>query len=174
MRGPAALSVLMVAPQSGGTSSSSSQHTRPGALNPGQVQQFIEDGYLVLPAILDPQLCAQARDEMWDVLHAHVPRLQRHNPSTWEPFTDSEQVLRKPETNSHDGGDILFECQGHRFTIRNGTSELMLNLCPRAIFPIAEQLLGKGTVVYPAGLNADGEAVGPVFCDQGLLGTMST
>lgn len=148
-------------------------------LNPDQVQQFARDGMLVLPGVLDPQLCARARDDMWSVLNAHVPRLQRHDPSTWGPFTgDStaggEQVMRKPETNSHEGGDVLFECTNHRFTVRNGTSELMLDLCPRALFPIAEQLLGAGTVVYPAGLNADGNAVGPAFFDAGLQGGMST
>jgi hypothetical protein len=36
------------------------------------------------------------------------------------------------------------------------------------------RLLGAGTVVFPAGLNDDGNAVGPAFYDQGLAGGMST
>jgi hypothetical protein len=51
------------------------------------VQQFARDGFLVLPGVLDPQLCARARDDMWSVLNAHVPRLDRHDARTWGPFT---------------------------------------------------------------------------------------
>lgn len=40
---------------------------------------------------------------------------------------------------------------------------MMLDLCPRALFDIAEQLLGVGEVTYPAGLNADGNMIGPAF-----------
>eukprot|EP01052_Picozoa_sp_SAG31_P017438 SAG31_NODE_1193_length_9454_cov_38.779156_2_plen_260_part_00 len=78
-------------------------------------------------------------------------------------------------TDSHVGGDPLFDNpSGHRFYIRNGTSELMLDLCPRALFPVAEQLLGVGTVVYPEGLDENGMAMGPAFSDLSLQSAKTT
>eukprot|EP01052_Picozoa_sp_SAG31_P017437 SAG31_NODE_1193_length_9454_cov_38.779156_1_plen_94_part_00 len=59
-------------------------------LSTQQVQQFVRDGFLVLPAFLDPQLCGRARDEMWRVLNAHVPRLVRGDSNTWGPFVGDE------------------------------------------------------------------------------------
>ena len=48
-----------------------------------QVAQFKRDGLLVLPGVLDPDLCRQARDQMWAVLAEHRPTMQRDDPSTW-------------------------------------------------------------------------------------------
>eukprot|EP01045_Picozoa_sp_COSAG04_P026531 COSAG04_NODE_3700_length_2596_cov_1.663997_1_plen_248_part_10 len=135
---------------------------------------FKQHGYLVLPAALDQGLCARVRDEMWATLTENLPRLQRGNPGTWGPFTGDEQRPRRPETNSFEGGDLYFEPTGHRFVIRNGAEELLLDLCPRALFDVAEQLLGKGDVVYPGGVNAAGMAAGPAFLDEGAQSGMQT
>ena len=135
---------------------------------------FKQHGYLVLPAALDPGLCARVRDEMWATLTENLPRLQRGNPATWAPFTGDEQRPRRPETDSFEGGDLYFEPTGHRFVIRNGAEELLLDLCPRALFDVAEQLLGKGDVVYPGGVNAAGMAAGPAFLDESAQSGMQT
>ena len=67
------------------------------------------------------------------------------------------------------GGDPYFSGSGHRFFIRNGAEELMLNLAPRALWLVAEQLLGQGTLVWPAGLDELGATVGPCFmCDNAV------
>ena len=47
----------------------------------------------------------------------------------------------------------------------------MLDAAPRALWNIAEQLLGKSTVVWPAGHNKEGFATGPCFmCDDAVGG----
>ena len=41
-----------------------------------QIAQFKREGFLVLPAVLDPALCRQARDEMWEAIKTHLPRMK--------------------------------------------------------------------------------------------------
>ena len=53
------------------------------SLTADQIAQFKRDGFLVLEGVLDPELCRQARDEMWEVIQAHLPRMKRDGPSTW-------------------------------------------------------------------------------------------
>lgn len=123
-------------------------------LTPSQLATFEREGFLVLPACLDPALCAAARDAMWSTLAARVPRLKRDDPSTWGPFIEDEThgVVATPD----------FRCgPGYRFYCYNGASELMLDMFPRAMAGVFEQLLGAGEVTHPAGLTADGNMVGP-------------
>ena len=112
-------------------------------LTADQIAQFKRDGFLILEGILDRVLCRQARDGMWEAIETHLPRLKRDDPSTWTAITEEENTeLRamRPEG----GGDPYFSGGGHQFFIRNGASELMLNLAPRALWGVAEQLLGTG------------------------------
>ena len=54
--------------------------------------------------------------------------------------------------------------------IRCGAEDAFLELLPRALFPFAEQLLGPGTVQWPAGVT-DPEAhtcTGPCFIDDAM------
>ena len=151
-------------------SSSSFKSVQP--LTADQIAQFKRDGFLVLEGVLDPELCGQARDEMWDVIQAHLPRMKRDDPSTWGPITEEENA--KLQHRPEGGGDPYFSGNRHRFTVRNGASELMLNLAPRALWQVAEQLLGKGKVVWPAGLDESGYTTGPCFmCDDAVGGLNS-
>lgn len=43
--------------------------------------------------------------------------------------------------------------KNYRFIIRDGAKELALNLASRALGPLAEQLLGKDTLVWLDGLD---------------------
>ena len=142
-------------------------------LTADQIAQFKSDGFLVLEGVLDPALCRQRRDEMWEMIQAHLPRMKRDDPSTWVPITEEESAkfqAQRPEG----GGEPYFSGGGHRFTIRNGASELMLNLAPRALWRVSEQLLGRGTVVWPAGLDESGYTTGPCFmCDDTVGGLNS-
>ena len=141
-------------------------------LTADQIAQFKRDGFLVLEGALDPELCRQARDEMWEVIQAHLPRMKRDDPSTWGPITEEENT--KLQHRPEGGGDPYFSGNGHRYTVRNGASELMLNLAPRALWEVAEQLLGEGTVVWPAGLDESGYTTGPCFmCDDAVGGLNS-
>ncbi len=148
------------------TSSASVAQVAP--LTASQIAQFKRDGYLVLPAALDPELCRRAQDDMWEAIGSHLPRMKRDDPSTWGPITDEEKArltAEKPDI----GGEPFVRGGGHRLTIRNGTDELLLNLGPRALWDVAGQLLGKGTVVWPAGVNDSGFSTGPCFMDDGAM-----
>ena len=142
------------------------------ALTAQQMGQFKRDGYLVLPGALDAERCRQARDDMWETIATYLPRMKRSEPSTWGPISEDENaalLARKPG-----GGDPYFGGKGHRFYIRNGAEQAMLNLAPRAMWQIAEQLLGKDTVVWPAGADDTGSTTGPCFMsDDAITGLAS-
>ena len=59
-------------------------------LTDSQIAQFKRDGFLVLPGVLDPDLCRRARDDMWEAIGEYLPRMKRDDPSTWTPITDEE------------------------------------------------------------------------------------
>ena len=83
-------------------------------LTANQIAQFKRDGFLVLEGVLDPELCRQARDEMWETIQAHLPRMKRDDPSTWGPITEEENA--KLQHRPEGGGDPYFSGNGHRFT----------------------------------------------------------
>ena len=143
------------------------------SLNANQIAQFKREGFLVLPAVLDPDLCCQAREQMWEVIKTHFPRMKRDDPSTWGPITEEESARLKAQ-RPEGGGEPYFSGVGHKFTVRNGAEELLLDLGPRALWGVAEQLLGEGTLVWPAGLDQSGTTTGPCFmCDDTVGGLAS-
>lgn len=130
----------------------------------------------MLPGALDSDACAEMRDRMWAEITAFVPRLDRRDPRTWTPFTaDESPSKRRPDfNNSHEGGDVRFECgPGYRYTLRNGTDECHLNFFPRALWDVAEQLLGRGELTYPHG-EVDGKISGPCFMDAATESGLAT
>ena len=116
-------------------------------LTTSQIAQFKRDGFIVLPGVVDADLCRQARDQMWDTIAEYRPSMKRDDPSTWVPFTDEEQAGHQRPA---DGGDPYFKGSDNGFTIRNGAEDLLLDIGARSVWNIAEQLLGKGEVVCPA------------------------
>jgi len=138
-------------------------------LTPEQVAQFKRDGYLVLPAALDGDLCRQVRDEMWESLAQGLPRMKRDDPSTWGPVSDEEsERLAAPRPAI--GGEPYLGGKGHRFSVRNGAEKPLLDLAPRACWQIAEQLLGEGSVVWPAGIDETGMTKGPCLMSDDAVG----
>ena len=132
-------------------------------LTASQIAQFKRTGYIVLPGVIDADLCRQARDLMWDTVAANRPQMNRDDPSTWVPFTDEEKAgYQRPDG----GGDPYFSGGGHRMIIRNGAEDLMLDIGARAVWDIAEQLLGKGEVVWPGGLDESECTAGPCYMTQ--------
>ena len=130
-------------------------------LSKEQLAHFKREGYLVLPAALDPALCARARDHMWSVIGEEVPRMRRHDPGTWTPF---DQDAEPTGATRAEGADHpYFSCGGHRFYLKCGVERLFLDLFPRALWAVAEQLLGEGEVFMPTEPAADGLCRGPVF-----------
>ena len=127
-------------------------------LTVSQIAQFKREGFLVLPGVVDPELCRQARDQMWDTIAEYRPSMKRDDPSTWRPFTEEESESYQGPA---DGGQPYFSGKKHRMTLRNGAEDLLLDIGARSVWDIAEQLLGKGEVVWPAGLDESGFNTGP-------------
>lgn len=106
-----------------------------------QVSEFKRDGFIILPGVLDPDACAALRDDMWSQITANMPRVQRYDPSTW--FVTDQESARLTK----DGGkDPYFSAKGSAVTIRNGTEQHVLDAVVRPLWPVAEQLLGAGTI----------------------------
>lgn len=110
-------------------------------LSTTEIQQFITDGFLVRRNILDPQLCAAARDRLW--AGNTSSHLQRDDPATW--------INGLPETERQSTPDGLNDRTGdHGWRLRElSGDEALINLLPRRVFPWLEQLLGTGQVVTP-------------------------
>ena len=140
-------------------------------LTESQIAQFKRTGYLVLPGVVDADLCRQARDQMWETIAESRPSMKRDDPSTWVPFTDEE---KESYTREVTGGDPYFGGRGHRFYIRNGAEDLLLDIGARVVWDVAEQLLGEGEVVYPAGLDATGHTTGPCYLTEGAVKGMES
>ena len=145
-------------------------------LSTAQVAQFKRDGFLVLPDCVDPALCEALLDASWDELTSvWAPNLRRGDVSTYVPAALEAPSKRDPErNNSHPGGDPRFDCGGHRFYLKNGADERSLDLFPRALWPVVDQLCGKDRCVWPKGVGADGKISGPVFMDAGTESGLST
>ncbi|MCY4112319.1 MAG: phytanoyl-CoA dioxygenase family protein [Chloroflexi bacterium] len=140
-------------------------------LTTDQIAQFKREGFLVLPGVVDPELCRQARDQMWDTIAQYRPSMRRDDPSTWTPISDEENASYTREVT---GGDPYFGGGGHRFYIRNGAEDLLLDIGARVVWDVAEQLLGEGEVVYPAGLDATGHTTGPCYLTEGAVKGMES
>ena len=142
-------------------------------LTPEQIGRFKRDGFIVLPGVIDSELCIQAREKMWTTIAEHLPRLKQDDPSTWQPITEEESTMLAG-TKPQSGGDPYFSGSKHRFYVRNGTEEHMLDIAPRAMWQIAEQLLGQETIVWPAGHDETGMTRGPCFLCDDAIGNLSS
>ena len=140
-------------------------------LTTDQIAQFKREGFLVLPGVVDPELCRQARDQMWDTIAQHRPSMRRDDPSTWTPISDEEH---ESYTREETGGDAYFGGGGNRYYIRNGAEDLLLDIGARVVWDVAEQLLGEGEVVYPTGLDATGHTTGPCFLTEDAVKGMES
>ena len=135
-------------------------------LTTSQIAQFKRVGFVVLPGVIDPELCRQARDQLWETIAESRPSMKRDDHSTWVPFTEEEQASYMRPV---DGGDPYFSGKGHSFCIRNGPEDLLLDIGARSLWDVAEQLLGEGEVVWPAGLDESGFTTGPCLINQNVV-----
>jgi hypothetical protein len=113
---------------------------------------FKREGYLVVRGAMDKELCAAARDRLWETSESGV--LQRDAPSTWlGPLPESD--LSRDAMNAR--GEYRWQWRG------GGAEDLLLDLLPRTCLEIAEQLLGEGTLLglRPAGAEPTAEELEP-------------
>jgi hypothetical protein len=111
------------------------------ALSTEEIQQFITNGFLVKRNILDPKLCAAARDRLW--AGNTSSHLRRDDPKTWLNGLPEADRQSTPDGTNDRTGDY-----GWRLRELSG-DENMIDLLPRRVFPWFEQLLGEGDVVTP-------------------------
>ena len=108
-------------------------------LTEADIQFFKREGYLIKRGILDPDLCARARERLWD---DPPPSLKKDDPETWiGPI--------KPEEESDDRENFK---RSYRWQYRKlGREPWMVDLLPKnpTVWAAAEQLLGKGRFPAP-------------------------
>ena len=105
-----------------------------------QLGFFKHNGYLIVPGIMDSQLCAKARDRLWDSLPA-TSSIKRHDPRTHTgPFNENDVDT-----------DQLNLRQGYRWQLRSvGTEPLLIDLVfSKVLQTIATQLLGDNMLRPP-------------------------
>jgi hypothetical protein len=117
-------------------------------LSPADVRFFKENGYLIQEAVLDPELLRQARAVWWEHGRQAGLRLQENDPSSWLGGLDG------------DNKKLSWNCPGVA-----GCPEF-LDLLPRAVWGVAEQLCGAGTLIWPAGITT-GSSDAPCFAHPG-------
>ena len=110
-------------------------------LTTDEIRAFVQNGFLVKRNVLDPKLCAAARDRLW--AGNTSSHLRRDDPKTWTnglPESDRQSTPDGMNDRTGEYGWRLRELSG---------DEDMINLLPRRVFPWLEQLLGQGEVVTP-------------------------
>jgi hypothetical protein len=110
-----------------------------------QMAHLKREGYLVLPAALDPELLRRTRDRIWDLLGQELPRMQRDDPSSWGPIqpgenTGASEVPWLDESQPHDDSVNLFAGSGHRFYLHCAEERLFRDAFPLALHDVAEQV----------------------------------
>ncbi len=135
---------------------------------------FKKNGYLILPKLLDPKLCEQAQNLLWSTL-SRKSKIKRNDPSTHTgPFDESD--VEEDVTNLR---------HEYKWQVRFiGTTKLLIDLVfSESLKSIAEQLLGKGSLVVPKvggktmggrGPAWPGGPVDPALGNEGARGIYAT
>jgi hypothetical protein len=110
-------------------------------LTTDDIRAFVRDGFVIKRQVLDPDLCAAARDRLW--AGNTSSHLRRDDPATWVGGLPESDRTSTPDGTNDRTGD-----HGWRLRELSGDEE-MINLLPRRVFSWFEQLLGKGEVVEP-------------------------
>lgn len=143
-------------------------------LSAEQLSFFKQQGYLILPQILDPDLCEHARDLLWESLPENADII-RHQPSTHGgPFSAKDHQ-----------DDPVNSRVGYRWQLRQHSTdtELLDLLYSETVMAVAAQLLGEGAVQQPVAggsvMGSEGKAwpdgpVDPALSSQGIRGIYAT
>ena len=113
------------------------------ALSTEEIRQFITHGFLIKRKVLEPELCARARDRLWAGNTSN--HLRRDDPQTWINGIPEEERTSTPDGMNDRTGNY-----GWRLRELSGDEDL-INLLPRRVFPWFEQLLGEGAWHVPSG-----------------------
>ncbi len=118
-----------------------------GVLTEEDIRFFKREGYLIKRGVMDPELCARARERLWD---EPPPSIKKDDPQTWIGPIKIEEESDDPE-NLKKGFNWRYR--------RLGKEPWMADMLPRSEFmrSAAEQLLGKDRFVLP-------ERVRGIYC----------
>eukprot|EP01047_Picozoa_sp_COSAG01_P045988 COSAG01_NODE_4280_length_5182_cov_7.106433_2_plen_326_part_00 len=138
-----------------------------GVLSDAEIEQWVRDGYLIKRGVLDPALCAAARERLWSA-NRLPQQLRRDDPSSWRRFSADEEC---------DGaGTLRRRCS---WRVRAcAREELLLELLPRscAVLSVVEELLGGAAAVgfSPPGYYSRGDFSGDFSAakTRGIYATM--
>jgi len=109
-------------------------------LSDEQIAFFKDNGYLILPGVISPQRCAEARDRMWAALPASCA-LKRDDPSTFNgPFHGADIQ-----------NDPLHVRQGFRWQNREISTDAFFieTMFNEQLRVAVEQLIGANTLREP-------------------------
>lgn len=141
-----------------------------------QIRQFKREGFLVLPRVLDPRRCEAVCDRMWATVAEQLPRMRRDDTSTWHVTEEEGARFEKA------AGDLdpYFSAgkgtgkEGGRLNLKNGTEQHLLDTVVRPMWSVAEQLVGAGTLIWPAGEDERGLTTGPCFLSDEVVEGLGT
>ena len=121
----------------------------PEPLTAEEMARFKREGYMYLIKrnVLDPELCARARDIFWS--HNAVPRLEcdPFGPFHFHEQDDGEAARPHRLNGQPPPGGTRRSYRWHLSCV--GDSPLFVDLVGGAAFPYAEQLLGAGEATPP-------------------------
>eukprot|EP01046_Picozoa_sp_COSAG06_P009169 COSAG06_NODE_475_length_15278_cov_5.364187_6_plen_307_part_00 len=139
-------------------------------LTPSQIAQFKKDGILILPRVLEPHRCEQIVDDMWQTISTELPRMRRDATDSWfVTEAEAERFVKGPGEL-----DPYFSAQPGRVYVKNGAEQHFLDSLVRPLWPIAEQLLGADTVIWPGGEDERGQTTGPCFLSDEVVEGLGT
>ena len=108
-------------------------------LTPEEITHFKREGFVIKYGLLDPTLLEASRQRLWS---SFPPRITLDDPASWVG-----PILPEEETSSGHHGILQNSRSGFSWRERlAGGEQLMLDLIPNRLMPIAEQLIGKGRV----------------------------
>ena len=136
----------------------------------GSCACLASQGVLVLPRVLDLSRCGAVVDSLWESVGEHLPRMRRDDTSSWHVTEDEAKSFAK-EAGAL---DPYFSAGVGRLNLKNGAEQSLLDTVVRPVWSVAEQLLGEGTVIWPAGDEGDGLTTGPCFLSDEVVEGLGT
>ena len=69
-----------------------------GPLTEDEIRFFKTNGYLIKRGVMDPELCARARERLWD---DPPPSMKKNDPDTWVgPIKEEEESSEEEKTEA--------------------------------------------------------------------------
>ena len=126
-----------------------------GPLSAEEIAHFKEWGFVVKRNYLSQELCAKARDWVWENSESAATSIgrsgkpmDRNDRDTWVgPFTPDEKVVEHQKELWEGGNAEMEYLNSNRWIVHQfGSAKEFIDVLPRRMMPVAEQLLGQPCV----------------------------